>query len=94
MDTQARNFNYMYMLLEKIHAAFARYLVNLFAIIVLKRTTPPVFNPLRRIPTHRTFLSLLERNRPRMLMAKTLKPLSDWISMMVSTVYTHTHGQC
>lgn len=33
-----------------------------------------------------TFLSLFERNLPRILMARTRSPLSDWISMMVSTV--------
>jgi hypothetical protein len=33
-----------------------------------------------------TFLSLLDRNRPRMLIARTRRPLSHWISIMVNTV--------
>ena len=36
--------------------------------------------------TYRTFLSEFERNRPRMLIAKTRNPLSDWMSIIVRTV--------
>ncbi len=36
--------------------------------------------------SYRTFLSEFERNLPKMLTAKTLSPLSDWMSIMQSTV--------
>ena len=34
---------------------------------------------------HCTFLSEVVRNLPRMLMASTRSPLSDWMSMIVNT---------